>query len=183
MSLSLAPLAEAVCTNSASAASTQVLVRLVRASASRLERALRRLEDVRLEVVSAAGWTATATGRPIRAHTRAAIAASAGPNRNGKTLSNATGRLLSWTLAWKPAVVGGEVSGDHPGFHGDAFFRQLHGFVRHVGAVFAVVDAGGAKVTVAAGMRFVLRFVPGTAMAETWDRRQACQICGWMRRK
>lgn len=69
-------------------------------------------------------------------------------------------------MAGVHAVVCAEVAADHEGFCRGAVAGQGGGFVRHVGAVLAVVDADFAEVTVPGLIRLVEGRGPVAAFAE-----------------
>jgi hypothetical protein len=71
-------------------------------------------------------------------------------------------------LAGIHAIVGAEVATDHESFGGGAVARESGGFVGHVCAVFAVIDADFAEVAEPVLVGLVEWRGPMSAFAEAW---------------
>nr|POE74533.1 hypothetical protein CFP56_37065 [Quercus suber] len=93
--------------------------------------------DLGLEFTLHALRTVTTTacavgiGRYVTA-TGTTVAPSACSNSHRKSLDDTARGLLSWTLTWKHAIVGREISADHIGFHGRSVSCQCFRLVGHI---------------------------------------------------
>jgi hypothetical protein len=74
----------------------------------------------------------------------------------------------AWALAGIHAIIRAEVAADHESFGGGAVAGESGGFVGHVCAVFAVVDADFAEVAEAGLVGLVEWRGPVAALAEAW---------------
>jgi len=130
---------------------------------------------LRLRIATVEAARRLTTTRTARAIAGADLApghrVATAPRRRRPALPNGDGQALyhaaaAGALAGIHAVVGGEVAADHKGFCRGAVAGQRRGFVGHVGAVLAIVDADFAEVAQAGLVGLVERRGPVSALAE-----------------